>query len=320
MYPRDCGKTNDCIRGNADVYSAPYLKLIYILIISFGCIIITTCMAIIVFGNWKNNEYFYPPTQQQQSQSQGPTRTGTSNNSNINEVTSTTSTTSHPQNTDWTSMRKVLMSQAFMYIGAFVLTWIFGVLRQISLSIYTDILFCMFFPLQGFFNCSIFLYHKVHNIKRLQPSITVTEALHVVLMQPGYIPDAHLSGISIVNDENNTTSSAARSPPSLPEGDGDIAIAVDAVAVASKSNLSLNGEISNMFDINNNFQRSQNNISDDGSRPQRQQQINNLNDIATGVNENDQNSKEIEDTDLSVVESGNEFTDNDLSFTSTLHP
>lgn len=305
MYPRDCEKTNDCIRGDEDVYSAPSLKLIYLLIISFGCITITTSMAIIVFGNWKNNEYFYPPNQQQQSQSQGPTSTGNHNNSN--EVTSTTS---HPQNTNWTSMRKILISQAFMYIGAFVMTWIFGVIRQIFSGTYTEILFCMFYPLQGFYNCSIFLYHKVHNIKRLQPSITVAEALQIVLVQRGYSPEAHLSGISIVNDENNTNSHARSSPStSLPEGDGDDA--------ASKSILSLTDEISNMFDIHNNLQRSQNNNSDDGSRPQPQQQHNNPNNIATRVDENNQ---EIEDTGLSVVESDIEFTDNDLSFTSTLYP
>ncbi len=98
-------------------------------------------------------------------------------------------------------IRVALTRQASLYILSTIITWIFPIIRffhqteQGSISILT----LVFWPLQGFFNASIFIYHKVYNIKKTDCSISTGKALYFVFVSPQKVPELELEGLSIVD-------------------------------------------------------------------------------------------------------------------------
>lgn len=104
--------------------------------------------------------------------------------------------------TDTESVIRVdLTRQASLYIFSTIITWIFPIIRfflhteQGSISILT----LVFWPLQGFFNAAIFMYHKVYNIKKTDSSISTVKALYIILVSPQKVPELELEGLSVVD-------------------------------------------------------------------------------------------------------------------------
>ena len=164
---------------------------IFITIATLGVVILSLCMGLILFGSWKGEEkntFFNPPT--------------TISRMERHERMSSLPSYSRRKEgqMEWKSMRKALVLQASLYFCAFLLTWIFTILKVTVKPSATvvDFLYCFFFPLQGFFNAIIFICHKVHNIKRMKPSITVCEVLSVVFIRPHEIRDVQFVGLGIV--------------------------------------------------------------------------------------------------------------------------
>lgn len=77
----------------------------------------------------------------------------------------------------WPALRKILVQQAFMYVGAFALTWCFAILGLFIRRRMIDRLYLIMYPLQGFFNAAIFIYHKVHNMRSANPSIRLCDVI-----------------------------------------------------------------------------------------------------------------------------------------------
>ena len=81
---------------------------------------------------------------------------------------------------------------ALMYTGAFLITWVWTVVSVMSPKSIGErgwliIGYCrlLFVPLQGFFNCLIFLYNKVHNIRNSSlDELTFSQALRKVVFSP----------------------------------------------------------------------------------------------------------------------------------------
>ncbi|GFH62084.1 hypothetical protein CTEN210_18560 [Chaetoceros tenuissimus] len=81
--------------------------------------------------------------------------------------------------------------QAFMYICACILTWIFPCLHVfVQDNRILNALTLFFFPMQGFFHLFIFLYHKVYAHKKLNQS-TSTTALKISVLKPWEVDDNH---------------------------------------------------------------------------------------------------------------------------------
>ena len=101
---------------------------------------------------------------------------------------------------------RALMLQALMYIGAFMLTWVFNVLSaafNIS-DIELDAINCVLFPLQGFWNLLIFLYDKTYLIRQRDKNGNDTSfwmAFKQILASPFDAPTIEMSSISIVKIE-----------------------------------------------------------------------------------------------------------------------
>jgi hypothetical protein len=81
---------------------------------------------------------------------------------------------------------------ALMYISAFLITWIWTVISMVRPSTISVVGWLIigygrliFVPLQGFFNCLIFVYNKVHNILSSSPDeMTFSQALKKVIFSP----------------------------------------------------------------------------------------------------------------------------------------
>ena len=87
-----------------------------------------------------------------------------------------------------------------MYVAAFLITWTFvfvECLREINViepgdaGVAVLAALRMFFqPLQGFFNLTIFVYHKVYMVLRSDEDLTIAEALEIVFLHPGEMKDS----------------------------------------------------------------------------------------------------------------------------------
>jgi len=110
-------------------------------------------------------------------------------------------------------MSGIVTRQALLYIAAFLITWIFGVLgvlnNQTDAMELTDqgvknmsILRMIFQHLQGLFNLMIFVYHKVHTLRTADESLSVSEAIAKVFFFAGQMEDkAVISNLNMVVDD-----------------------------------------------------------------------------------------------------------------------
>jgi hypothetical protein len=100
---------------------------------------------------------------------------------------------------------KAVVCQAFLYVISFILTWI---CTTLVFSIDSDVIRYMKIicqPLQGFSNALIFLYHRVHNLKRSCPELGWCESLMKSIRDPKCVPEEFFSSIDVV-DMNNLLS------------------------------------------------------------------------------------------------------------------
>eukprot|EP00553_Chaetoceros_curvisetus_P011474 CAMPEP_0204634768 /NCGR_PEP_ID=MMETSP0717-20131115/30024_1 /ASSEMBLY_ACC=CAM_ASM_000666 /TAXON_ID=230516 /ORGANISM="Chaetoceros curvisetus" /LENGTH=403 /DNA_ID=CAMNT_0051653311 /DNA_START=162 /DNA_END=1373 /DNA_ORIENTATION=- len=101
---------------------------------------------------------------------------------------------------------RVVMIQALMYISAFLLTWIFGVLLQSSTTTVASSnivasLKVFFRPLQGFFNAMIFVYQKVYTLRQSNRTLTFSGAFKQVILSPHTVPQEIVSRIEIATED-----------------------------------------------------------------------------------------------------------------------
>ncbi len=121
-----------------------------------------------------------------------------------------TSTTRNPvrEIEDFQRTRTIL-TQALMYIFAFLLTWIwsfFTIRRPLDDSTPTPsnvevFLFTFFRPLQGFFNFIIFVYQKAHALQRANMRLSFFKALKQVIISPSTVPQVVVSHIEIATHD-----------------------------------------------------------------------------------------------------------------------
>ena len=179
-YPYNCEST-ECIRGQK--FNREHMLPILIAIGSVGAVILIVSMGLIIFGSWSKNAYFNPPATIPR---------------NERMFSSPSYNRRRQGNMEWKSMRKTLVLHATLYFGAFFVTWIFTIFKQATPSVTVDFLYTFFFPLQGFFNAMIFISHKVHNIKRMKPTIKIRQVLNILFLCPYEIKEIQITGMGIV--------------------------------------------------------------------------------------------------------------------------
>ena len=90
-------------------------------------------------------------------------------------------------------MKRTLAKQAMMYVGAFLITWLFPFISFIegaeTTSNWVQALRMVFQPLQGFFNLLIFFYHKVSTVQKTDARRSFFDTLKIVLATPSSVPE-----------------------------------------------------------------------------------------------------------------------------------
>jgi len=182
-YPYDCFLFEDieCIHGYTG--NSNIMKTIIWAIVGFsvfGFINLLGCMGVIVYGNCFH---------------QGGDTDGEDESSSAEGRES------------WRSAKKILQRQALMYTTVYLLIWglpLIVYLNRTFIYGFFDALKVIFVPLSGFFNASIFLYHKVYNVVRSEPSCTYREALYLVLIHPEMIPEIMITGVTELPSQEET--------------------------------------------------------------------------------------------------------------------
>ena len=97
---------------------------------------------------------------------------------------------------------RVVIFQALMYIGAFILTWSFNFFSELfNIANYTlDACNSLIFPLQGLWNLLIFMFDKTYSIRRKNEGVTFYQAVKRILSSPFDAPEMVFSNITHVMD------------------------------------------------------------------------------------------------------------------------
>ena len=153
------------------------------------------------------------------------------------------------------SLRVVITKQSLMYLFAFLLSWIWiPITNFIRDSNALQVLSLLFFPLQGFSNAIIFIYHKVYNIKmQVGQEMSSKKALYILFATPDDVNEIELRGISKVecdrrlnNSINNNHSQVNELPVGNDQNDGWS----QSFLHKYDDELSISQEFSFMFDVN----------------------------------------------------------------------
>jgi len=267
MYPWNCLALDgiECVRGGR--VSPRYIEIVTLVsssIVICGFVIVVVCMSMIIYGACKKGDE------------------------------------SDDQN--WKSIKKALVQQSLMYIGAFLLLWIFRFMALFSPHPLMQFLRLITGNLQGLFTFIIFLYHKVHNLKRVESSLTVWKALYLIVIDPEHTPEIQVAGLSMISADNKRPDSEHKGDmlPSIEEG-------VDEASKDMHLSFGRSEEVSFMFDCS--ISRGLRKTPETGRRGLEGSQfsVSNSQDLdafkldSSGVTSDDGGSREIfNDSDISI--------------------
>ena len=172
VYPHDCfvDEEIECIRGNVGALYMGNMIVFTVMLLSLLCVLL--CMIIIIIGVCRDNL-------------------------NLETIDSNRSHRDQRSKLFTKERLKILLvKQAILYMCAFLLTWIFPIIYIATQNnnIFS-VLTLIFWPLQGFFNALIFIHNKVYNIKQHGKSITTCDALNLIFIHPGKMPEIYLSDL-----------------------------------------------------------------------------------------------------------------------------
>jgi len=109
---------------------------------------------------------------------------------------------------------RLIMSQAVMYIIAYLVTWVLVLVpwdENVAESV--DVLESVLVPLQGLWNMFIFVYFKILQIRKSDGSIVSNcAALKILLLKPKDVPEMVLSGMEEVKIEDRFSEDCESNP------------------------------------------------------------------------------------------------------------
>jgi len=223
-YPNDCnrsGNPTECIRGGkVDEKTEDMIFLYMTIALSMCMIIITTSLAFSVAEVFKNERMpIENPEIFQLEQEDAEIDQQILNESNSHHFSLSPAPSGSGESRGRIEKKELRETRSalgisLMYIAAFFITWIWTVisilpipaLKNMSQTFWDVIndLRHFFLPLQGFFNTLIFIYHKVHNIRKESSAeeITLTNAIIRVIKNPNLVPPRIIvSSLEIVKND-----------------------------------------------------------------------------------------------------------------------
>ena len=203
-YPESCYKEEyDCIGRDVTEASERIVFIIVVLSLALGFFLLFMSSALIILSVYKTDRVVKKLTKEQDE-------------NNID-----TGLTSAYEET------KFAVKVAFLYIGAFVLTWLWPILSIMNIQPLVtlphfwpihDRAKLVFSPLQGFFNALIFIYQKVSSASRRSTTLTCWEALRRLIFSPHLLDSQEViivASLAMVErdlayrDKNNTNAMAS---------------------------------------------------------------------------------------------------------------
>ncbi len=213
-YPMDCKRdeANEiyaCERGGArsskKFYNATTILSAFLV---FSFIIVISSMCLVVRTVFRREQFFF-----KHSKSEGTAADHHRDQDNETDEAqhATTRLPNHHVSFEEFKQTKVIVYQALMYIGAFIVTWLWVLMLVFvrgegSETYYSivDRLKVFFQPLQGFFNAWIFLWHKAYLLRRSDRNLTFFEAMRKAIVSPYEVPEMLIENTTLllVNDEH----------------------------------------------------------------------------------------------------------------------
>ena len=228
VYPDGCNKDDnvECIRGVVDRKTDEWVRLTMIVLImcTFGFVAISLVVVVMtLFRFERNNILQMDPDMEAQQQREDPEEEHHSNDiSSIADITKSErdSRTSKNKNVKMNEDKKFRLTNiagrvALLYIAAFFITWIWTIISIVPIhlpqSVWHMIGYArsLFVPMQGFFNSSIFIYHKMYSLRTRASyngggHMPLFLAFKKVIRTPGDVPpDKIVSGLNMANREIN---------------------------------------------------------------------------------------------------------------------
>jgi len=194
FYPWNCVNDDDveCIRGTQKRSLAMFGYAIFFHVL-LALVILTSTMFLIILAFYKSEHKLKNRPHRRTSlvKSWSPSPVSTQRKEQED---------SYREESEHT-LSRIITRQALMYIGAFLLTWIFtilSILKYKGQNEFIEVLRMIFQPLQGFFSMAIFVYHKVSNIRRADEDENISGALRIIFTSPSMVPEVIVSRIAIV--------------------------------------------------------------------------------------------------------------------------
>lgn len=95
--------------------------------------------------------------------------------------------------------------QAAMYIFAGILTWIFLIVSFFKDNSYIGTLKLCTQPMQGFFNLIIFMYHKVHSLRRRDRHLSIYSAILMTIFMHQSTNPRTPAGAHVLDDDDSSS-------------------------------------------------------------------------------------------------------------------
>ena len=207
-YPESCDEDkwydwNHCNWSEGDLEDYYRYNSISFVVIALHFSLIVVGMSIILWTTFRNNRKIKSLVMENANHEPYNNSLPSGRDNEVEEQVPGAKSTDSLRSLKYT---RVLIFQALMYIGSYMLTWVFNALSAIyGISNFNlDAINSVLFPLQGFWNMLIFLYDKTYLIRQHDKNghdISFWMAFKQILTSPSNTPTFVLSSISIVEIE-----------------------------------------------------------------------------------------------------------------------
>ena len=218
-YPFHCNDRSypelECIRG---VGGAKKARIVILAILASAFLVLLATMSMIigiVFQAYKDSVRTVSKNSEKPNDSmtfsQGSEKVpAVPENRRNPAILSEESETQHPSRTNTLhALRKEVIIQASLYIGAFFLTWFWLAISYVKVpgrktyigdNEFAQVMKAIFQPLQGFYNLMIFIYHKIYNVQKASEA-DFLDALKIVFTSPKAVPEERVTNLTVVYED-----------------------------------------------------------------------------------------------------------------------
>ena len=214
-YPENCNRLEgiECIRGNMNPQTEDLIFFMNLSLLISGFFFIVVPLALVVVAVFKTEKMARRLQRDDEQENERQRAQDFQQEDGAFEERDQPITFSSRSKKEGFEETRTVGRIALMYIAAFFITWIWTIfavvlnieqMKNLQEEVWDFLLIArhLFQPLQGFFNSLIFVYNKVHNLRKSSPEdVTFFKAFKIVVVSPGDTPrEIIVSSIEMVKD------------------------------------------------------------------------------------------------------------------------